>query len=50
MNTKEKKNDGFKRGKNVKTYTEVDLEKQLICSISEINKLKKKNLKQKDKL
>jgi hypothetical protein len=35
---------------NTETYGEVDLEEELMCSLSEIKKSRKKNLKQKEKL
>jgi hypothetical protein len=39
-----------KEEENVETNVEVDLEEQLICSLSEIKKLRNKNLKQKEQL
>jgi hypothetical protein len=35
---------------NTETYGEVDIEEELICSLSEIKKLMKNNLKQKEQL
>jgi hypothetical protein len=35
---------------NVETNGEVDLEEELMCALSEIKKLRKMNLKQKEKL
>jgi hypothetical protein len=35
---------------NVETDGEVDLEEELMCALREIKKLRKKNLKQKEKL
>jgi hypothetical protein len=35
---------------NVKTYGEVDLEEELMCALSEIKKLRKNNLKQKEQV
>jgi hypothetical protein len=40
----------LKEEENDETYGEVDLEEELMCSLSEIKKLRKNNLKQKEKL
>jgi hypothetical protein len=39
-----------KEEQNTKRYEEVDLEEELVCSLREINNLKKNNLKQKKQL
>ena len=42
------RNDGIRRRGSTKTDGEVNVEEELICALSKINKLTKKNLKQKE--
>ena len=39
-----------KEEENYETYGEVDLQEELICTLSKINKFRRKNLKQKEQL
>ena len=47
---KRKEKTDSKEEENVEIDGEVDLEEELICALSEIKKVKKKNLKQKEQL
>jgi hypothetical protein len=39
-----------KEEENAETYEEVDIEEEIMCSLTEIKKLRKNNLKQKEQL